>query len=122
MKPVYQTIFGNGKNGQPSGNCFAASIASILELPVEEVPNFCAHEDFIQRLNSWLAPRGFFYLEVQVAAGLKPEEIFMWAGSHIISGDGPRGLRHSVVGFAGVIAHDPHPSGAGLLTQEEFGF
>jgi predicted subunit of tRNA(5-methylaminomethyl-2-thiouridylate) methyltransferase len=54
MKPVKQTIFGLG------GNCFAASIASILELPVEEVPNFMAIEtaDYWTPMREWLRQRG----------------------------------------------------------------
>jgi len=35
MKPVDQTAFGPSK-----GNCLSASIASLLELPIEDVPLF----------------------------------------------------------------------------------
>ena len=35
MIPVYQTKFGRLK-----GNCLQAAFASVLELPLEEVPNF----------------------------------------------------------------------------------
>ncbi len=36
MKPVMQT-----NNDIPGGNCLQACIASIMELPLESVPNFC---------------------------------------------------------------------------------
>ena len=122
MKPQHQTTFGNGKNGREPGNCFAACIASILEVPLTEVPNFCATPEWVKELNLWLFPRGFFYVDFRMAEDCPPEEVFCWAGYHVISGDGPRGCRHSVVGRAGKIVHDPHPSGAGLLTEEEYGF
>jgi hypothetical protein len=35
MKPVYQTTFGKG-----IGNCFTACVASIIEYPIEDVPNW----------------------------------------------------------------------------------
>ncbi len=34
MKPIFQTEFGDG-----NGNCWAACIASITEIPLEEFPN-----------------------------------------------------------------------------------
>lgn len=40
MKRVYQTIVGNGQNGTPRGNCMQATVASLLELELEDVPNF----------------------------------------------------------------------------------
>jgi hypothetical protein len=35
MKPVFQTRYGEGR-----GNCFQAALASILDLELEEVPDF----------------------------------------------------------------------------------
>lgn len=35
MKPVDQTTF-----GFPGGNCFSACIASLLEMPLDDVPYF----------------------------------------------------------------------------------
>jgi hypothetical protein len=122
MKPQHQTQFGTGKNGEPHGNCFATALACILELPVEEVPNFCETDDWRLRVDAWLAQFGLFYMDIELKDGLTAPEVFAAAGYHVISGDGPRGCRHSVVGRAGCFVHDPHPSGEGLLTKEEFGF
>lgn len=117
VKPQTQTIFGS-----ENGNCFAACVASILNLPVEEVPNFCALENWVERTNDWLAPRGFFFLSVSI-----PEEEAVLlhlkrAGYHLIMGEAARGCLHSVVGFAGRTIHDPHPSGGGLQRAIEYGF
>lgn len=69
MKPVHQTNFQRG-----TGNCFAACLASILEMPLEEVPNFC-HEGsdadgstWLERTARWLEERGrgFVFLNYPV--------------------------------------------------------
>ena len=51
VKPVYQTQF-----GMPNGNCFAACVASILELKIEDIPNFCAigDENWLQLASNWM--------------------------------------------------------------------
>lgn len=36
MKPAMQTKF-----GEYEGDCFAACIASLFELPIEDVPDLC---------------------------------------------------------------------------------
>jgi len=47
MIPIYQTIIDPGK-----GNCMQAAVASLLELPLEQVPNFIESQnpqhDFLQ--------------------------------------------------------------------------
>ena len=121
MIKQHQTIFGDGKEGE-RGNCFATAIACILEVPVDQIPNFCNEDDWRWATNKWLKPRGLFYVDIAIPPDMRGELLTMYAGYHVISGDGPRGLRHSVVGQAGKMIHDPHPSGAGLVTEEEFGF
>lgn len=56
MIPVEQTIF-----TPPHGNCHAACIASILELPIEKVPSVYATEDRLacdRRQRAWLRAAG----------------------------------------------------------------
>lgn len=121
MKPTPQTKFGTKVGNADTGNCFAATIASILEVDLETVPNFCEHEDWRERTNKYLADFGLFYIDLQIGEQ-DPSEIFHYAGYHVISGVGPRGCRHSVVGFKGITIFDPHPSLEGLITHEEYGF
>lgn len=111
MKPVTQTLFGDKK-----GNCFAACIASLLELELGTVPNFCVdhHSRWWDVLNDWLEPRGF------VAIMLRSAEMELYRSAFVIaSGQGPRGCMHSVIYRNGVMVHDPHPSCAGLLDVED---
>lgn len=115
MIRVHQTKFGEG-----AGNCFSACIASLLELPLEEVPFFCADVNWRESTDRWLSPRGYFYMDVTLKGDMRDELCRFW-GYHVISGDGPRGLRHSVIGLAGRMVFDPHPSGEGLI-GDDFGY
>lgn len=112
MKPVMQTVFGEGK-----GNCFAACLASILELPIEAVPNFMAEHrsDWFGALNRWLAGTGLRCVYVK-AAHLDDAKIAPFASDVplIVGGKSPRGLSHAVIWHDGEIVHDPHPEGGGI--------
>lgn len=127
MIPVKQTTFGDGSDGSESGNCMAAAIASVFELPLAEVPNFCQHRDWFQRLCDWLRPRGYAYFESGIAEEMRDPN-FDWSsyqvsalGYHLIVGKASRGLLHVIVGFGGKPVHDPHPSDDMLLTHENIG-
>lgn len=119
MKPVLQTTF------YPKGNCYAACVASILELPLSEVPDFFnvpAGQDRFntgyERVADWLAQRGLGILRVLpmfdgvwVAPVHLSQPFFC-----IASGDSPRHqCGHAIVwGFSdqhSAPVHDPHPDG-----------
>jgi hypothetical protein len=114
MIPVTQDKFG-GQDAPPeeSGNCFAACIASILELPLSEVPNFCAYSDWNTRVNNWLEDYGMFLITIEPKSWYPRPRQFDDCYS-ILSGPSGRGLRHCVVGKGEQMVHDPHPSRAGL--------
>lgn len=119
MIGVHQTTFGKGK-----GNCFTACIASLLELPIEAVPFFCGKDNWRKATDEWLAPRGYFYLDVSLPGDMRDDLAEYW-GYHVISGKSSRGLQHSVIGYRGKMIFDPHPSGEGLVGDEsdfEYGF
>ena len=122
MIRVDQTTFGHGK-----GNCFTACVASILELSLESVPNFCLdHEGgaWFPALREWLAARscGVVYWPVQndeerssllrFASELK---IVPW----IASGPNADGVAHSTVWVGDALAHDPNPSRNGLAKLDD---
>lgn len=105
------------------GDCARAVIASLLELPIKEVPHFLKEAEndplgqaygFYNRIEIFLEARGYemdWYCNLDYK--LKPGiDIY-----HQISGPSPRGadLFHAVVGLNGKIFFDPHPSRAGLL-------
>lgn len=114
MKPVDQTIFGDKK-----GNCFAACIATILEVPLESLPNFAVEftgDDWAERMAEWLMEHlGVSVINVEVkdeASCLR----CLNGVEHVVGGKSPRGdFGHCVVAVGGKVVHDPHPSRAGLL-------
>lgn len=100
------------------GDCQRAVIASLLDLPISEVPHFLAQSDksawgFYCLIEEFLESRGYeMAWNAMPAYHLEPgQDVF-----HQISGPSPRGngLFHAVVGLNGEIVHDPHPSRAGL--------
>lgn len=115
MIRLHQTQF-----GKPRGNCFATCLACILEIPLDDVPNFCEHDNWRDETDKWLEPYGLFYQDI-VLIGDARDELTQYWGYHVISGDGPRGLRHSVVGYRGKMVHDPHPDGGGVSGDIEYG-
>ena len=107
------------------GNCFQACIASLLERPLEEVPHFCADNNWPLNFFEWLNEQGLFWLEVSFAAhGIDARADYM--GHCVISGPSPRGdFQHSVIGLNGEYVFDPHPDNTGLrgdLRDWQFGF
>jgi len=121
MKPTDQTIFDLGR-----GNCFAACIASILEIPIDEVLHFPDGEALNWRevINEWLSPRGLFFIDIALNGDMRDELVRFW-GYHLILGDSPRrgDVRHAVVGHKGEICFDPHPSRDGLAGDNwSYGF
>lgn len=113
MIPVEQDV-----TSIPGGNCFAACVASLLELPLSQVPNFCIAEgDWWEGFQSWLGRRGLFAFEVELSD--RPTIARVPAGAWcIVSGKSPRGPHlHSVVARGAwergyELIHDPHPAQA----------
>ena len=113
MKPITQTKF-----GVDEGNCFSACLASILEIPLELVPNFCVEypSDWLNKTNEWLDRFGLMIMGVEI--NCMPN----WDAYWIASGQSPRlDCHHSVVYRADRMVHDPHPSGDGLKGKPTYG-
>jgi hypothetical protein len=117
MKPIDQA--------SPRG-CFQACVASVLELPLSEVPDFCApgwaDGDWWTAFQQWCSRRGLIAVEIyldgkRITFAPLPDGLI-----GILSGKSPRGVfQHSVVvvfeNFDFVLAHDPHESRAGIDGQ-----
>lgn len=116
MTPVDQTRFGEGE-----GNCFAACLATILDLPLEAVPEMSCPEQF-EIMLAWLWQRGQTAVEVNFRPRARFPEVFKGfglkgTGLAIASGKSPRGdYDHAVVIAVDhniqqvQFIHDPHPS------------
>jgi hypothetical protein len=114
MIPVEQT-----KLIYPDGNCFPACIASILEIPLDDVP--CFHgENWLERYNEWLKDKNLclinvLYLNAEGQPNVPP-------GYSILAADSPRGdYLHAVVCLNGEVVFDPHPQrDMGIREKREF--
>lgn len=120
MIPVYQTHF------RDQGNCFEAALASILEINLEDVPDFGSDEQWLFRLADFLEPLDMFYIEIE-PVNLEEETILKpmfnkMSIYHFINGTSPRGGPHACVGRNGFIIHDPHEDGGGLVEIKSWGF
>jgi hypothetical protein len=127
MKPVFQDKFVIPKDRldvdpQRTGNCFQAALASLFELELGDVPHFMAlppSVDWFEELQKWLLPRGLCALYVQAKNPDGVDLMAQYAGYYLSDGKSPRGSMHTVVSYRGELAHDPHPSGGGLVEETE---
>lgn len=124
-----------------NGNCWAAAIASILELPITEVPNFevlFPHTErtgvqWMDLTRSFLFYKGFRYEPYDKFKCFHPELIPGWNQEHImglrnrladqyylVSGPSPRGVNHVTIWQNGRMVHDPHPTREGILDLQLF--
>lgn len=119
MKPVDQEFTHQPEIGQ-HGDCQRAVIASLLELPISEVPHFLQISKgepsrYWELLQTFCRTKGYVYMTTPARCGAicYGDEGDLY---HEISGPSPRGngVFHAVVGLNGQVAFDPHPSRAGL--------
>ncbi len=113
MTPVNQSKL-YAADGTHNGNCFAACLASVLEVPLWMVPPFDemfarTGEDYMFRVDEWL--KRFFRLRKVRTSGHHIDELPEF---YIANGNSSRGVQHSVVYSGGALAHDPHPSKEGI--------
>ena len=109
MKPVMQTVMGN------NGNCYSACLASILEISIDEVPNFTEADDFWTAVRTWLRERGWGVIGAAFNDIFTPDDL---DGYQIVCGESPRGLKHATVWLNGKMVHDPHPDRNGIYEAE----
>lgn len=125
MKPVDQIIFEEGR-----GDCLRACVASILEVRIDDVPNFAEDGSFLNGMAVWLEKRGLRSLRIDWSGdGYDHSQYVSFPGGRcILCGKSPRSTPekrkgHAVVGRANgwgfLIEHDPHPSRAGLIGEPE---
>lgn len=111
MTPVYQTDL-----TPTHGNCFSACLASVLDLPIEQVPNFydiAPHENgpWWDAVRAWLKPLGWSVIHLT----LDPAHLGEFPGVFIVGGKTSRHTDHAVVYQDGHLVHDPFPGGVGLV-------
>lgn len=132
------------------GNCYPTAIGCMLNIPPSDVPNIEVLWDVsisyaYQVLYKWLEHKGYrirqtfgqhsvFHdgspkiektndayclseLSDEKKAELKAQLKDVY---YMVSGQSPRGVTHVCIYQNGVMVHDPHPTGEGILTEEYF--
>lgn len=127
MQPVQQTKF-TTEDQTVHGNCFAACVASLLELSIDEVPTFeTMGEAWGGALYEFLQTQGYTFLGTFYAT----DDPDWWQhltercagvdGFYIVAGGSPRPhvkKGHCVIFQNGQMVHDPHPDGSGIKDQK----
>jgi hypothetical protein len=121
MRPVDQTSFGVKRFPHVPGNCLSACIASILEMPVEEIPNFVDTSDYrdglwVGRLNAWLETLGLY--AYTVLADEWDVHTNPPVGYYIAYGRSINNNLHAVVCKDNCMVHDPDSRRTGLVSVE----
>ena len=134
MIPVIQTkvvVYNTKGDMVVRGNCYAACIASLLEIPITEVPNIetlygIDDSYYYSVLTKWLEHLGYdlsadnrftcFHGD-ETKKEYKP---ILKDKYYLVSGKSARGVQHVCVYQNGKMVHDPHPTKEGLLTEEYF--
>jgi hypothetical protein len=116
MKAVDQEFFYD--KGEV-GDCVRAVTASILELDPKDVPHFVKLNPGSDWYEDWE--------QFMIDHGKTPTICWMLCedgvppiprGYYLASGPAERGCKHIVIMHEGKLAHDPHPSRAGLVSIE----
>lgn len=116
VTPVHQTIFATGDPDSPVGNCLQAAIASLLDLPIDDVPHFVGDDaatdgdlHWWTQWRRWCTARG---LTVRDAAEPGPGELYLGGGP---SPRDPQRRSHVAIYRDGELIHDPYPGGTGVV-------
>jgi len=113
MKPVFQTRYGEGK-----GNCFQAALASVLELELEEVPDFVNvyQDDWFKEVERWLYKKfRAVYVFVTYEDFLENFADLRASGTYYIQvGPNQNDVMHCVVAQHGEMVHNPNRTCKGL--------
>jgi hypothetical protein len=119
------------------GNCFAACIASLLELPISEVPNvetlFHIQGNYWQEVMlTFLNSKGYdlctddrfrvFHDDNYGVTEGKRQEWLLQCNNkyYLVSGKSNRGVNHIVIYQNGKMVHDPHPTKEGIVDTKYF--
>lgn len=120
MKPVKQSNRNDPANGV-YGDCYRASIASLLELPLDKVPHVyfdgAAPDVVAERLNKWFHSKSLTLL--QFAFLEDPREHVMPLMNpgiyYLLTGTSANGTGHVVVCLDDLVVHDPGLDDPGIV-------
>lgn len=121
MIPTKQTQFSD-KSTRTRGNCFAACLASLIELPITDIPAFqdMPTDQWGTEFIKWLYSIGWEYMGDPHFNDLTEQD---WKEYPfiIVGGESPRDetVGHAVIYYKGLPFFDPHPSEDFILEEYE---
>lgn len=125
MNLIDQTILHDPENGK-YGNCFQAALATLLGLPLEEVPHFGDggwRANAFEKVQEFLRPRGQALLPLTPMQVQHFKDFHLYRCYHLAEGFTDRfngEVAHTVVYKNGELFHDPHPDKTGLKEADMF--
>ena len=113
MKPVFQTRY-----GKDEGNCYQACLASIMEMELDEVPDFCnlypERGHWQLEANIWLRQFGLATVTIAPQFGDDYITAYLKDCFLIATGDNSNGVRHCVIWKNGITVHNPNKDCKGI--------
>jgi hypothetical protein len=120
MIPVQQTDFSTA-----GGNCYAACVASLLELPIERVPNFHREHGagWVKPFCHWLKDFGLWPCVVSIEKSDQDAKQHLdHAATAIAGGLTKSKCSHACIYQGQRLLWDPFPGGIGLDVIEDLTF
>lgn len=125
MKPVKQR-YGSNPSRMEFGDCLRACVASVLELPLDDVPhvrwaasegNADSARSMWGQLKMWLRARNIGLLTIDIPCATLPEALAWFNRRNpdsfaILGGVTPAGRPHVCVIYRGAVVHEPTPRDA----------
>lgn len=116
MRTTFQT---QGSRAGQNGNCFSACIASLLDLPLADVPGFYGAitngsevpAEHLAGMDNWFLARKLHYVEVAFPMSftdmMNLTRLHYPRLAYILTGSTSQGVTHSVIVRDGAVIHDP---------------
>lgn len=126
MIPLKQRNLHDPANGI-WGDCERAAFASIMEIGLDDVPNFGeggpTTEEFVERQRAWCAEYGLAMVCIPFCGDDGIDPVLRTLGGqpcasgvhYILAGRSRTGVNHAVVARGGEIVHDPSLTGSGIV-------
>lgn len=122
MTPQKQTVLTDEKNGI-NGNCFTACIASLFDMPTDQVPHFSSYgENWFQVFYDFLKTTDFEINGTWYIPNNPQWKDFKGIDGYVIvGGKSPRGIKngHAVIYKDGEPFFDPHPDNTFIVEEED---
>ncbi len=102
------------------GNCLAACLSSITEIPIEKIPKLeDINGDWAEEMIGWLWDNGFEFESYN-----DEDQIIKESNNdyYIVGGTSPRNknINHSVIYKNKNLIHDPHPDNKGIINEPKY--